>query len=69
MTTRESQLVEDTLREYQAEEISIGWVGEILGLHLMDVQHLLAERKIPLNISMEDVEADVATLRKLGYMR
>lgn len=67
--TTKNQLVEETLQEYREGSISIGRIGEILNLHIMDVQALLAERQIPLNITMEDVEADIATLRKLGRLK
>ena len=68
-TIKQNQLVEETLQEYREGNISIGRVGEILNLHIMDVQALLAEGQIPLNITMEDVETDIATLRKLGHLK
>ena len=50
------------LEEYRAGRLSHRQVGEMLGFDYWQTEGFLAERKVPLNYSLVDLEADRATL-------
>jgi hypothetical protein len=50
---------------YRTGRISLGFVASVLGLPThSDAQQWLAERKVPMNYDLEELEADRETLRK-----
>jgi len=60
---RSQRLKEDAaIEEYRAGRLSQRQVGEMLGLDYWQTEHFLAERKVALNYSLVDLQADQATL-------
>ncbi len=50
---------------YRTGRVSLGFVAEILGLPTrFEAQMWLADRKVPLNYDLRELEADQETLRK-----
>lgn len=50
---------------YRTGRISLGFVAEVLGLPTrFEAQQWLAERRVPLNYDLAELEADRETLRK-----
>ena len=68
-TTPESvgrHVIEYTAIEgYRAGRLSQRQVGEILGLDYWQTEDFLRENAVPLNYSAADLEADIATLKKI----
>lgn len=61
-TAREAFIVEN----YRCGRISLGYVAELLGLETtIQAQRWLADRSVPLNYSIEDLESDRRTLADL----
>ncbi len=52
---------------YQRRAVSLAKGAEIAGFTRLEFQRLLANRRIPLNISATDVESDLETLRTLRH--
>ncbi len=50
---------------YKSKRYSIGKAAEFAGIGKMEMHQKLAERKIPLNITIEDVKADIKALQNL----
>ena len=50
---------------YRSERYSIGKAAEFAGIGKMQMHKELAARKIPLNITIEDVKADLEALQRL----
>lgn len=60
---RSRRVMEDTaIQEYRAGRLTHRQVGEMLGLDYWQAERFLAEQKVPLNYSLNDLEADRATL-------
>ena len=60
---RAQRLSEDAaIEEYRAGRLSQRQVGEMLGLDYWKTERLLAERHVPLNYSIEDLQDDAAIL-------
>jgi predicted HTH domain antitoxin len=60
---RSRRVLENTaIEEYRGGRITQRQVGEILGLDYWETETFLAERKVPLNYGLADLEADRATL-------
>ena len=60
---RSRRVLENTaIEEYRGGRISQRQVGEILGLDYWQTETFLAERKVPMNYDLADLEADRATL-------
>ena len=53
------------LLEYRLGHLSHRQVGEMLGLDYWQTESFFAEHKVPLNYSLNDLEADRATLDKI----
>ncbi len=53
------------IEAYRRGKLSIGALAETLGVTVFEADQWLAERKVPLNYSIEDFRADGETLRKL----
>lgn len=51
---------------FQKYKISIGKARHLAGMHLIEFQRELAKRGICLHYDVEDFQADLETLRKLG---
>lgn len=61
-TTREQFLVSN----YQAAKLSAGDIAEILGFQTRDEAHAwLAQRNVPINYSLADLEEDRKNLKSL----
>ena len=50
---------------YQRHSVSLGMAAKLASLTRIQFQHLLASRRIPLNYSEADLDADRETLRVL----
>ncbi len=53
------------IHEYRCGRLSHRQVGEVLGMDRWQTDSFLCERKVPLNYSIEDLEADRATLARI----
>lgn len=53
---------------YQQKRLTMGKASRLANLTRLQFQHLLASRKIPVNYDVEDFDADMATLTKLGQL-
>ena len=51
---------------YQRQKLSLGKAKELAGLTVWQFLQLLGSRSIPVNYDDEQVEEDVATLKRLG---
>jgi predicted HTH domain antitoxin len=51
---------------FQQKRISIGKASRLANMHLLQFQHELAIRKIPIHYDVEDFEADLQTLQEAG---
>lgn len=69
-----AQLSEDELKLeiaimlYTADKISSGMVRSWTGLSVIEFQHQLAKRDLYLNYDVEDLEADIETLKSLDLL-
>ena len=63
--TEEELTLEIAVSLYQREILSLGKAAVFAGLHRMAFQAALSERKVPLNYSVEDLEADLNTLDRI----
>jgi predicted HTH domain antitoxin len=50
---------------YVSHEVTLGQAAEVAGLSQADFQRELGRRKIPSNYTMEDLQADLQTVREL----
>ena len=63
---RSRRVMEDAaIQEYRAGRLSQRQVGEMLDLDYWQTEHFFAEHKVPLNYSLNDLEADRSTLDKI----
>jgi predicted HTH domain antitoxin len=63
---RSLRLAEDAaIEEYRAGRLSQRQVGEMLGLDYWQAERFLADRKVPVNYSLSDLESDAATLNDI----
>ena len=63
---RAQRLTEDAaIEEYRTGRLSQRQVGEMLGLDYWQTERFLTERKVPLNYSLGDLQADSATLNEV----
>lgn len=53
---------------YQKGKLSLGKASQLAGMGRIQFQMLLASRQIPINYGIEDFEADLNTLRRLGQL-
>lgn len=60
-SARESLLIE----AYRRGFISVGRLAELLGMGVIEADHWLAERHVPINYNSEILETDRRTLEKL----
>ena len=50
---------------YVSKEVTLGQAAEVAGLSQADFQRELGQRKIPINYSLEDLRADLESIREL----
>jgi predicted HTH domain antitoxin len=63
---RSRRVMEDTaIQEYRAGRLSQRQAGEMLGLDYWQTERFFTEHKVPLNYSLNDLEADRATLDEI----
>ena len=55
----------EAIEEYRTGRLSQRQVGEMLGLDYWQTERFLTERKVPLNYSLGDLQADSATLNEV----
>ncbi len=53
---------------YQQKKISSGQIRAWLGLTVLEFQHELALRNLTLNYDIDDLEADIKTLKSMGVL-
>jgi predicted HTH domain antitoxin len=53
---------------FQKEKLTLGQASNLAEMNQFQFQNLLASRQIPLHYDLEDLDADVKTLRKLGRL-
>ena len=53
---------------YQQKRLTMGKASKLAKLTRLQFQYLLASRKIPVNYDVDDFDADIATLTKLGQL-
>ena len=63
--TEEELTLEIAVALYQREILSLGKAAAFADLHRMAFQAALSERELPLNYSVEDLEADLNTLDRI----
>lgn len=61
----EKILLELAIILFQRESITLGQAGKIAGLHQIQFQKELAQRKIPIHYDVEDFEQDLETIKGL----
>ncbi|MDY7015647.1 MAG: UPF0175 family protein [Cyanobacteriota bacterium] len=65
----ETELIQElVLMLFQRKKISIGKASRLLGLNLIQFQHLMASRDLYVHYDVEDLNADVSTLKQLGRL-
>jgi|UPI0005845AF7 predicted HTH domain antitoxin len=63
----EAELLQEiVLMLFEQKKISIGKASNLLGMNLIQFQHLIASREICIHYDSDDLKADVATLKRLG---
>ena len=60
--------IELAIHLYREGRLSIGKARELAGMSLWEFRQLLAARKISPHYDVEELEEDVATLRRLGQL-
>lgn len=63
--SEEELLQEIVLMLFQHKKISIGKASNLLGMNLIQFQHLIDSRNIYIHYDVDDFRADVATLKRL----
>jgi predicted HTH domain antitoxin len=53
---------------FQKEKLTLGQASNLAEMNQFQFQNLLANRQIPLHYDLEDLDADLKTLRKLGRL-
>jgi predicted HTH domain antitoxin len=65
----EAELLQEiVLILFEKKKISIGKASSLLGMNLIQFQHLIASHNVNIHYDVEDFKADVATLKKLGRL-
>ena len=59
-------LVDIAIGLYKREEVSLGRAAEIAGLSTPQFLSELGRRRIPINYDVDDLRADLSTLKKLS---
>jgi predicted HTH domain antitoxin len=58
-------LTEVVIQLYKTRKLTAGKCADLLGLHLIQFQKLLADRKMPINYDIADLEKDLENLKFL----
>jgi len=66
--TESDLVVEMALLLYQQERLTIEQAARFGRMDRLAFMHLLADRDIPLTLDVDDLEQDIATLRRLGRL-
>ncbi|MCA2619575.1 MULTISPECIES: UPF0175 family protein [Microcystis] len=66
--SEEELLQEVVLMLYEKKRISIGKASNLLGINLIEFQHLLASKDMYIHYDIEDLHEDVNTLKRLGRL-
>jgi predicted HTH domain antitoxin len=66
--SEEELLREVVLMLYEKKRISIGKASNLLGINLIEFQHLLASKDMYIHYDIEDLHEDVNTLKRLGRL-
>ena len=66
--TEEELKLEIAILLYQQKKLSIGKARHLAGMHLIEFQKELSGREICINYDVEDLQADIETLKELGYL-
>ena len=66
--SEEELLQEVVLMLYEKKRISIGKASNLLGINLIEFQHLLASKDMYIHYDIEDLHEDVNTLKLLGRL-
>jgi predicted HTH domain antitoxin len=53
---------------FQKEKLTLGQASQLAGMTQLQFQHLLASRQISIHYDIEDLEADIKTLREMGQL-
>lgn len=53
---------------FQQKKISIGKAAHLAGMNLLQFQHELAIRQIPIHYDVADFETDLKNLREMGKL-
>lgn len=53
---------------FQKEKLTLAQASRIAGMHRVSFQHLLASRQIPIHYDLAEFEADIKTLKEMGYL-
>jgi predicted HTH domain antitoxin len=65
----ESELKQEiAIMLFQKEKLTLGQASNLAEMNQFQFQNLLASRQIPLHYDLEDLDADVKTLGKLGRL-
>ncbi|MDY6782063.1 MAG: UPF0175 family protein [Cyanobacteriota bacterium] len=65
----EAELIQElVLILFQRKKISIGKASRLLGLNLIQFQHLMASRDLFVHYDIEDLKTDVSTLKRLNRL-
>ena len=51
---------------FQKEKLTLGQAGRLAGMNLLQFQHLLASRQIPVHYDVAEFEEDLKALQELG---
>lgn len=51
---------------FQKEKLTLGQASRLAGMNLLQFQHLLASRQIPVHYDVAEFEEDLKALRELG---
>jgi predicted HTH domain antitoxin len=53
---------------FQKNKITIGQASKLAGVGLIEFQHILASRKIPVHYDSNDLKHDYDTLKEMGLL-
>ena len=60
-------LLEIVIMLFQRDKISLGKASELLGMHRLQFQKLLADRDICIHYDVADFQEDLKTLQETGW--
>jgi predicted HTH domain antitoxin len=66
--TEDEMAAEVALEMYGREKLTMGQAARLAGVDLVSFWRLMAARDVYIHYDVEDLEQDIATLRKLGRL-